>query len=266
MESIHKQRGFTLIELLVVIAIIALLMSILMPALNRVREQARRQSCSARVRQQVLSLNIYAGENDTKLPLPQTAGNWLWDIAVNTVNFMLATGMTREMFYCPSNANNWKYNDLWWMFSNRSWDQHSQRFADERDFIVSGYCYLLELSRGGRPEIKRYKTDSEQKIWIKTTQDSRPAMRELVIDSIAGFPQNNTKYGRNFGLVAAEAAAGATNNYGIYASSNHLKNDFEPTGGNIGFLDGHSEWKSFEPEIENGVAVPRYANTPGFFW
>ena len=63
------KKGFTLIELLVVIAIIALLMSILMPALSRVREQARRSSCATRVRQHSLSLNMYADENDSKMPL-----------------------------------------------------------------------------------------------------------------------------------------------------------------------------------------------------
>ena len=69
----YKHKGFTLIELLVVIAIIALIMSILMPALNRVKEQARRQSCSARLRQQGIALALYSGEHESKLPLPTTA-------------------------------------------------------------------------------------------------------------------------------------------------------------------------------------------------
>ena len=62
----RKGNGFTLIELLVVIAIIAILMAILMPALRRVREQARMLGCSANLRQWVLVLNTYCTENDGK--------------------------------------------------------------------------------------------------------------------------------------------------------------------------------------------------------
>jgi hypothetical protein len=31
-------------------------------------------------------------------------------------------------------------------------------------------------------------------------------------------------------------------------------------------LDAHVEWRHFEPDMNNGVAVPRYNNNPGFFW
>jgi len=59
-----KRRGFTLIELLVVIAIIALLMAILMPALQRVKLQARTVACLANLNQWGLMFAMYCDEND----------------------------------------------------------------------------------------------------------------------------------------------------------------------------------------------------------
>ncbi len=62
-----KQRGFTLVELLVVIAIIALLMAILMPALNRARELGRRSVCLGNLKQLSLAWIMYTDENGGNL-------------------------------------------------------------------------------------------------------------------------------------------------------------------------------------------------------
>ncbi len=63
----NKQKAFTLIELLVVIAIIAILMAILMPALNRAREQGKRAVCLGNLKQMGLAWYLYADENDEKI-------------------------------------------------------------------------------------------------------------------------------------------------------------------------------------------------------
>ena len=70
----HWKKGFTLIELLVVISIIAVLLSILMPALQKVKEKTRLLICLSNVRQVTIACVAYATANDGFYPLNPVSG------------------------------------------------------------------------------------------------------------------------------------------------------------------------------------------------
>ncbi len=97
----HRRDGFTLIELLVVIAVIAVLMSILMPALQRAREQGKRAACLNNLKQLTLSWILYADDNDDKI----VCG----DSYEYTTMYTSASAPFNKSHY---NEKPWVYNDF----------------------------------------------------------------------------------------------------------------------------------------------------------
>jgi len=106
----RRSYGFTLIELLVVIAIIALLMGILMPALQRVKEQAKQSVCASNLRQIGLAANMFMQDNDNQLPRGCSDNSAEYPKKVWFLLFMPYLGQNVEdgdyrnvkIFRCPS--------------------------------------------------------------------------------------------------------------------------------------------------------------------
>ena len=94
-----RRNGFTLIELLVVIAIISLLVSVLLPSLQRAKELARAVVCASNVRQIGLSVQYYAEDYDDLL-IPSTV--WIdWREAHSRLT-VLGYAEDNAMWLCPS--------------------------------------------------------------------------------------------------------------------------------------------------------------------
>jgi prepilin-type N-terminal cleavage/methylation domain-containing protein len=95
--TVREQRGFTLIELLVVIAIITLLMSILMPALNRAKKQARLVIDLSNLHQWTLAFNYFTEDNDGFFAVGTAAGadklDWL--------DMLRPYFVDEELLFCP---------------------------------------------------------------------------------------------------------------------------------------------------------------------
>lgn len=115
-RRLTRAGGFTLVELLVVIGIIAVLISLLPPALQKARQSALRISCLSNMRQCVMAMHLYAVDNQDRIPIgydwsDKTRSNVLWETVsfspygtYSQLGFLYAAGYMKSprIWYCPA--------------------------------------------------------------------------------------------------------------------------------------------------------------------
>ena len=156
----HKRRGFTLIELLVVIAIIALLMGILLPALQRVRKQAKGVVCQSNMRQIGLAANLYAEQYEQFVPRGLAGGtgrSWFQLFMPFLAQKPIGNDYrTVDIYRCPSYPD--KEQTVCYVVNG--WD-----FKDKNDTVGKEILTPSKLTDCGRRAYTIYLADNEDGPW-----------------------------------------------------------------------------------------------------